>query len=230
MMFPLKALPASRWLRWLICTGLFALLLWLLTLLKIDLIIADWLYAIEGNSWSLRGAWFTKTLIHEGGRQLSFAVTLVVVGLIAASMFFQGLKRFRSGLSWLLLSAVISAAVINLLKQFTGVECPWNLERYGGDALWRGFWDSVGNGGEGQCFPAGHASAAWAWIGIYFLAASAWPARRWMVLGVIVFTGVTFGVGQQLRGAHFLSHDLVTIYICWSVAYLLAPRIRVSTG
>ena len=70
MVIPLKALPTLRWLRWLICTVLFALLLWLQALLKTDLIIADWLYAIEGNSWSLRSAWFTKTLIHEGGRQL----------------------------------------------------------------------------------------------------------------------------------------------------------------
>jgi membrane-associated PAP2 superfamily phosphatase len=30
---------------------------------------------------------------------------------------------------------------------------------------------------------------------------------------------VTFGIAQQFRGAHFLSHDLWTAMICWTVAF-----------
>jgi len=30
-----------------------------------------------------------------------------------------------------------------------------------------------------------------------------------------------FGVSQQLRGAHFASHDVWTLTICWIVALLL---------
>jgi membrane-associated PAP2 superfamily phosphatase len=38
-----------------------------------------------------------------------------------------------------------------------------------------------------------------------------------------------FGIDQQLRGAHFLSHDLFTAMICWAVAlglsrWMLRPR------
>jgi membrane-associated PAP2 superfamily phosphatase len=27
--------------------------------------------------------------------------------------------------------------------------------------------------------------------------------------------GLIFGISQQLRGAHFISHDLWTLAICW---------------
>jgi membrane-associated PAP2 superfamily phosphatase len=30
--------------------------------------------------------------------------------------------------------------------------------------------------------------------------------------------GVIFGLAQQARGAHFLSHDLVSLGICWLCA------------
>jgi membrane-associated PAP2 superfamily phosphatase len=30
--------------------------------------------------------------------------------------------------------------------------------------------------------------------------------------------GLLFGFSQQLRGAHFLSHDLWTLAICWGTA------------
>lgn len=32
--------------------------------------------------------------------------------------------------------------------------------------------------------------------------------------------GLVFGIGQQLRGAHFLSHDLWTAWLCWLCASL----------
>ena len=40
-----------------------------------------------------------------------------------------------------------------------------------------------------------------------------------------------FGIAQQLRGAHFLSHDLWALMLCWLVALamhrvMLVPRMR----
>jgi hypothetical protein len=44
-----------------------------------------------------------------------------------------------------------------------------------------------------------------------------------MVLGL----GLLFGTTQQLRGAHFLSHDIWTFALCWSINALLAALILV---
>ena len=48
-------------------------------------------------------------------------------------------------------------------------------------------------------------------------------------LAVGLLAGGVFGFSQQLRGAHFLSHDLWTLATCWAVSlglYLLVERIR----
>ena len=44
------------------------------------------------------------------------------------------------------------------------------------------------------------------------------PAWRWMALAAGLMIGAIFGWTQQVRGAHFLSHDLWTLLICWVVA------------
>jgi membrane-associated PAP2 superfamily phosphatase len=46
--------------------------------------------------------------------------------------------------------------------------------------------------------------------------------RKWRLLGLAVGggLGLLFGISQQLRGAHFLSHDVWTAGICWATALL----------
>ena len=47
--------------------------------------------------------------------------------------------------------------------------------------------------------------------------------RRLAIGGLLtgVVTGSVFALAQQLRGAHFASHNLWTILLCWAVALLL---------
>ncbi len=48
--------------------------------------------------------------------------------------------------------------------------------------------------------------------------------------------GLIFGISQQLRGAHFLSHDLWSLTICWLVAlgffylFFVSPAVRVVSA
>ena len=48
------------------------------------------------------------------------------------------------------------------------------------------------------------------------------PAWRIPALGVALAAGAAFGIAQQLRGAHFLSHDLGALALCVLVAGALA--------
>lgn len=41
--------------------------------------------------------------------------------------------------------------------------------------------------------------------------------------------GLTFGITQQLRGAHFLSHDLWSAALCWAIAWETA-RLLLDNG
>ena len=38
------------------------------------------------------------------------------------------------------------------------------------------------------------------------------------VLAIGLLAGMVFGLAQQLRGAHFLSHDVASLAVCWGVA------------
>ena len=71
------------------------------------------------------------------------------------------------------------------------------------------------------CFPGGHSSAGYAWVALYFFAWVVRPQLRGRLLATALLAGAIFGAGQQLRGAHFLSHDLWSLGISWLVAATL---------
>lgn len=89
---------------------------------------------------------------------------------------------------------------------------PWVLEfslLVGVPAPW-----GVGGG----CFSAGHASAGFAFIGGFFAFRQVLPptAGRWLVGAMAA--GLTFGLAQQVRGAHYMGHTLWNAWLCWTVA------------
>jgi len=102
------------------------------------------------------------------------------------------------------------------------VSCPWDVQDFGGIAPYVSHWAwSVRDTGPGGCFPAGHASAAFACFGGYFVFRQTSPgvARAW--LAAVVLSGLALGLAQQMRGAHFTSHTLWTAWVCWVVALII---------
>jgi membrane-associated PAP2 superfamily phosphatase len=97
------------------------------------------------------------------------------------------------------------------------------LQEFGGKAWYVSHWTwGTRDGGAGHCFPAGHASSALAFIALalpWLFSGQASLRRRgqWLLLLVLVL-GLVFGLAQTLRGAHYPSHTLWTIWICWTVA------------
>jgi membrane-associated PAP2 superfamily phosphatase len=204
---------------------LFAVIATLFEFTTIDLWLADHLFHWSGDSWSWRRAWITEQLIHQGGRDLVGAMLLALALALVASYGQTRVRPWRSALWYLLGSYLVSVVAVSLMKQLTHVNCPWDLLRYGGQFDYvRTFMNYAHAGDVGECFPAGHASAAYGWFGLYYIAREYWPQWRFRVLGTVIAMGVIYGVGQQLRGAHFLSHDVWTVGICWLGATTLALR------
>lgn len=188
-----------------------------------DQLLADRIYAWEGHAWMLRDAWLTNALIHVAGRNVSFTVWLV----LGLAWVLMGRSPSRGGpvrrpLGYLLLATLASCLLVSWFKSWSNMDCPWDLLRYGGHKAFIGLTELRPLGmGRGRCFPAGHASAGYAWMALYFFFLAVAPRWRWLGLGIGVGTGLVFGISQQLRGAHFLSHDLCTAGICWLVALAL---------
>jgi membrane-associated PAP2 superfamily phosphatase len=181
----------------------------------VNVFIADYIYHWQGDSWALKDHWLLEYVIHLGGRLFIEIMYGTVAILFIATWFNKIVKPLRKGLLYLLVAVLLSSLIVAIVKSFTGVACPWRVERYGGWATMDFF---VSNG---KCFPAGHAGGGYAWMALYFFCRVYFP--RWRFLGLLLglFLGVVFGVAQQLRGAHFISHDIASLAICWSVAFIL---------
>jgi len=184
-----------------------------------DTWLADQLYHLEGGHWALKNAWLTSFLSHRVGKWLStFAALMVVLATIRA---WRTRHAWRWPLLSLGLSIALSTGLVSLLKHLTHMDCPWDLARYGGSHPYFGLFQARHGIPASGCFPAGHASAGYAWVALYFFALAVRPSWRLPALAIGLCTGLVFGLTQQLRGAHFLSHDLWSLLICWTVPLLL---------
>jgi membrane-associated PAP2 superfamily phosphatase len=196
----------------------------LINLLDIDKILADYLYHLQGNSWALRDSWITEHVLHRGGRTASLLLVSVVLGLLVASYWLSDLSPHRKPLAYLFTAVAGGSLLVSLCKSLLAVSCPWEFQRYGGSLNYHTVFEQLGlRNGEG-CFPAGHASAGYAWVALYFFGLIYSSNLRWVGLVLALVAGITFGFAQQLRGAHFISHDVWTLAVCWffSLALYLA--------
>ncbi|WP_179458233.1 phosphatase PAP2 family protein [Stenotrophomonas sp. JAI102] len=192
--------------------------------------LADNLYQLEGHRWTLQNAWFTTHLIHQAGKWASSAAALLAIVLCTHAWRSERAAAWRWPLLYLVLAVALGTGLVSLLKSLTNMDCPWDLARYGGTREFIGLLSPRPPGmPRGVCFPGGHSSAGFAWVSLYFFARMVRPAWRWRGLAAGLLAGGVFGLSQQLRGAHFLSHDLWTLATCWAVSlglYLLVQRIR----
>lgn len=216
-------IPASGWrpdLRFwathlLLPLAALAVLAILLETTGFELWLTDRWYAAEGGYWSLRHHWLTYVVMHHYGKRMVLMAGLTLFILILASFRVPALRRWRRPLTYLLTCMAVLPAIIAKMKHASLAPCPWDLARYGGDFIYHHTLSyGFGSADSGGCFPSGHASGGFGMIAAYF-AAYLYAPRRWLFLLPGLVVGTLFALGQQLRGAHFISHDLWTLAICW---------------
>ena len=184
-----------------------------------DLAMARWFGTRHG--FGLRDNWFLVDVMHQGARAVAWVVTAtLLIGVVWPVGVLRRLAR-RERVQ-LALTAVAALLAVSAIKHASHVSCPWDVQDFGGIAPHVSHWAwSMRDVGPGGCFPAGHASAAFACFGGYFVFRERWPrvARNW--LAAVMFFGLALGLAQQMRGAHFTSHTLWTGWVCWMVALII---------
>ena len=220
----MKAQPAGTGLR---RSDLLVTLVALLLLLAwdasgTDLTVMRSVGSRAGFEW--RDIWFTRTLLHEGGRWLAWGLLLLLIVDAMRPLLAGPSRATRARWIGVLLAGVL---LVPSIKRLSATSCPWDLAEFGGVARYVGHWQwGVVDGGPGHCFPSGHAVAAFAFFAIYFLWRDHRPtAARWWLVGVVLVGGA-FGWAQLVRGAHYPSHTLWSVWLCWAlcVAALAARR------
>lgn len=182
---------------------------------SLDLWLADKWYVLEGHQWAWKRSWVSYHLIHHYGKLVIVSFGVLLLLLIVLSYFRKALRLWRIPMIYLLTTMAAVPGAIVVLKNLNTAACPWDLSRYGGSLPYLHPLDNqFGLVDTGHCFPAGHASGGFILLAIYFAGLMFVKRPAWLLLpGFVV--GTVFALGQQSRGAHFLSHDIWTLSICW---------------
>lgn len=184
--------------------------------------------------WIGAGNWWIEDVIHTGGR---WAVRVTVLGAVVlwiTTYYNRKLHTLRRPTAYFIVSVVLSMGIVGLLKTVTNVDCPWDLTLFGGRYPFVHLFSHRPTGlRAGHCFPAAHASSGYALLALYFIfrERSAALARVGLMFGIGV--GLIFGLAQQARGAHFVSHDVWSSFITWMVAltiYAVVFKARLWTA
>lgn len=197
------------------CSGLGVLWLGLGT--DIDLWLADAAFDHGRRAFRWRDAWLTDTFNHAILKVLFTAMGGGVIAVVLADLVrpvrkIDAALRLRMRIvGW---SAVLVPSVTGLLKQASDSHCPWDMARYGGAQPYVRLFESLPFGASaGHCLPAGHASTS-LWLvalAVFWLPEN--PRKAAAVAAAGLAVGFAMGWMQQLRGAHFLTHTLWSLWI-----------------
>lgn len=205
-------------------TGLLALAYVLLVATGADFWVADRWFDPVSHRFPWREAWWTQEILHRGGARAVLAAGLGALALWAAAFRWSGLRPLQRGAGYVALCFALGPGLVALGKQYSNVDCPWDLQRYGGDRPYVQLLEDRPHGlPAAHCFPSGHSSGAFAFFAFYFLLRGSRPRAARAALAGAIALGVIYGATQWVRGAHFPTHDLGSAWICWMACLFLQP-------
>lgn len=191
----------------------------------LDIWIQDRLYDFERNRWLVDGRNPTgRVLFYTGPKVLIIGLAVALVATICVP------ARLRPRLpEWLqsrrkvaltILALGLVPAIIGGIKASTNVFCPSETRRYGGDVPYVRVLEAYPMDDRplrrGRCFPGGHASGGFALFALAGLALH----RRGQLMGIAIGLGVGSLMGgyQMAKGAHYLSHTVITALVAWLIS------------
>lgn len=184
-----------------------------------DHAVARFFAAPGQQGFPLRDAYLTGYLLHDVTQMAMKIVMIVLLLAWVGTWMHTVLARWRRPLGYLVLTALLGVGLVNLGKQVSNLDCPWDLQSFGGRRVFYDLFDSRPAAAPvGHCFPGGHSSSGFALFGLFFLLRRRRPSAAALGLLLPLFLGVGLAVVQWARGAHFPSHDLTTAYLCWLTA------------
>ena len=189
----------------------------------LDMAIARLFFDADTQSWPLKSNFWTAGVLHSGGRDLVVYTMSAVLLFLVATFFLRRIRPYRKGAAYLLLGSLPGPAIVAILKSTTRIYTPWDLEVFGGDKPYLRLFDAAPpDMPAGHGFPGGHSSGGFAFVSAYFLLAAYKSAYRYYGLTLGLVLGFAFAFTQEVRGAHFLSHDLFSLVVCWYAALAVA--------
>jgi membrane-associated PAP2 superfamily phosphatase len=192
---------------------------------SIDVNIEDYYYDAQIHQFIWKNSWFAKQLMHSYVKNviIVLALLLIIVVVVDIAKPISKISAWtRIRLRFVTVAAIVIPSFISSAKQLSVMHCPWDVERYGGVAPYLRLFDMMPAQVEaGHCFPAGHASTG-LWLAafcVFWLPCH--PRKALLVFLAGLGVGFVLGWVQQMRGAHFLSHTLWSLWIASAIILLM---------
>ena len=183
-------------------------------------IAREWYFNVHTAQWlgAGSGEWWARGLLHTSGRWVVRGIAASALVLWALSFAVAPLREWRRSAGYVLLAMLLATLIVGGLKAVTNVDCPWDLAGFGGHNPYvMLFADRPDVLRRAQCFPGAHASSGFALCCFYFVFRDRSRGLASWMLAVAITVGIAFSIGQEARGAHFISHDLTSAAIVWFV-------------
>jgi membrane-associated PAP2 superfamily phosphatase len=204
---------------WLAAT--LALIILLARYTPLDHALTGLFYDPVTQRFPLRDQALWAVIMHTGLKYLSVAVWFALL-LWWISLRRQPARRpLRQAIGFTLIVTLLVSLTVSSLRAISPHSCPWELSLFGGTADYFRFFDAVPlNPGSGRCAPSGHAASGFVWLAGYIALRDVDRTKAHFALAFSLALGMLTGLTQLVRGAHFLSHVLLTAWVCFAVAWV----------
>lgn len=198
----------------------------------VDLALQDQFYDFPNQCWLVDAEHpLGRLVFYNGPKALIILAAVAGLGLALGPAAWRDRLRFARRDLWVaLLTLVTVPALAGFGKNTTNTFCPSEIRRYGGDVpyvkLCAPYPDDDRPARKGHCFPAGHASGGFALLGLMWLRRT----RAWKLGGLALGLGAGWWMGgyQMLKGAHYLSHTVVTMLVAWILMLVWRRIVRAA--
>jgi membrane-associated PAP2 superfamily phosphatase len=196
---------------------------------EIDLRVQDRFYdPVRG--WRIdKKAPVPRLIFYQGPKWIMVAIVVGLVACMLAPALYPAqmpLSPIQAG--FLITCIAVAPITAWFIKKMTGVLYPCYIDRYGGKEPYRTLLESiprVPGRVRGRGFPAAHCSGAFALMALYYVMPE---STRWIGLALGLAAGWIVGLYQMLKGVHYLSHTIVTMFLVWMIIQILSRAFGVG--
>ncbi len=178
-------------------------------------------FFVPGEGFVDRDNYWLETVLHNRAKEVVIAIAVLVLATFLLSLLFAHWRKWRRPLGYFILAMGLATAIITPLKMLTDIQCPWSLSEFGGSEAYVPLLGSrPATTQPGRCWPGGHASTGFSLFALFFALRDRRPRAARIALVVVMVAGTVFSIGRMMQGAHFLSHNLWTLLLDWTICAL----------
>lgn len=186
-----------------------------------DILIQEHFFDRANNRWKIYPALHKQlsVIFYSGLKNLLIFTAVICLAWLSASIHYRRLRADNKPFLIMLLSIIFVPTIVAGAKYITNVYCPYQLDIYNGLYPFVRIIDSYPldfiQPKPGRCFPAGHATAGFAFMALFYCFKTTW--KRWAGLTTGLTLGWMASIYQMYRGQHFLSHSVFSMVASFMV-------------